>query len=999
MGRVVAGAPCMLAPLLAALTLASSPLVSSPPIPRLAAAQAEEDGARAPANTWTARHGNAARTGGTHTRPLRRSPETAWELELPGEIESEPLVWGPRALLSCRVEDDERMLLWIDLERGRIVDRSRVESTTPLEPSLWRDRIVIRSGNDELQTYWTRGDELRQARRKSLSVRALGAPLLLEDAIYVRAEGELVRLDPAQLTEDWRAGKRLRGEVAVRGDLVRVLAYDIQGNASLESYDRRSGERRGSTFAGNCQRTTPLVHRGPSLQLLDDSVLVVHEGPIGPDTDFGPLRSVFFPDRASSLERSDSVQPIAISMPVTVMGAGWFAYAGEPVAGILQVEFEDDGEIGVDVLAAEGLHDHLLEAPVPPTRARDVVYAGATAIDVETRDILWRLDLQPRFRAVPIERGVLYVTGDRTLRLVREPQLAAARGPLLVRPDEEGLLSAEDARALTRSGASLDADAVFDADTGQVTFGTGRRARELGLQELSLVVDEEGAPLYLSLDATAVADAVERLARTTEAEAVAKLAYRARTAQDPVLLAELVARARALGAEGSNLEKAEKELEKLEQKSRPPKPRAKRVEDTRASLASIEAEREGALRRLLDGLPEDLPQRLRLALLRELLERHPDSEGVSEVYRLAETALPGDGSAREFLAGLLGRDREDEAVGPALSWLSYLQASALHPVDFRLPPREDRPGLTLAQRQFGVATTRWREDLVVAETDQLWIMTPLTEPGALAQSILVGELVGKALDDLFAGEELVERETQPMGMRLYESQKEYLAKSTDDPLARLFLRATAGHYVPGENLQHIFLPPGERGVESVLSVYAHELVHNWTDMRCRLFSAEDQVRSTKTAGYWIVEGFADFVGEFRWDLERGTYADWNPRAHYLDQLANTPALLDWDDLFRWNQRQAQSLSTRPEYPTLVTWNLSRGYELSDMSLLYVQSAAACFWLWHAEGGKHRGLLADVVRAYYTGEGETHLPTLLGRDPDELGRDILAFARGAIRTVD
>ena len=62
-------------------------------------------------------------------------------------------------------------------------------------------------------------------------------------------------------------------------------------------------------------------------------------------------------------------------------------------------------------------------------------------------------------------------------------------------------------------------------------------------------------------------------------------------------------------------------------------------------------------------------------------------------------------------------------------------------------------------------------------------------------------------------------------------------------------------------------------------------------------------------------------------------------------------------------------------------------------MFYAQSTAACAYLFHADGGKHRARLMKYVDDYYQGRGkELDLEAAFGMKAEELGKQVVEYAR-------
>jgi len=68
--------------------------------------------------------------------------------------------------------------------------------------------------------------------------------------------------------------------------------------------------------------------------------------------------------------------------------------------------------------------------------------------------------------------------------------------------------------------------------------------------------------------------------------------------------------------------------------------------------------------------------------------------------------------------------------------------------------------------------------------------------------------------------------------------------------------------------------------------------------------------------FWIIEGFASWMEEARFDLERGVIQTFNPRCEDLDILASLvdakAPRIDWKDLFSFTQIQFARIPREPE---------------------------------------------------------------------------------------
>ena len=246
----------------------------------LPAAQAPPDGAAAPAGTWPTAGGPPSRSGLSLSEPLLGEPVEAWSFG-PATFEGEPRVWGQRVFASLHEGGNRRSLLVLDLGTGEVVTRQRIASDVPLEPSVWEERVAVRSGREVVQVFQLRARRLFGVR----TIRAeapVSAPLLFENELYLRSGDALVRHDLDGQGARWRltdAG-RFRGSPSLFGGWVLAVAYDSAGNAGVLEIDRASGRVLGRGRAGHHGGEVPGPQTGLDVVVTDGDLFVRHEHPV-----------------------------------------------------------------------------------------------------------------------------------------------------------------------------------------------------------------------------------------------------------------------------------------------------------------------------------------------------------------------------------------------------------------------------------------------------------------------------------------------------------------------------------------------------------------------------------------------------------------------------------------------------------------------------------------------------------------------------------------------
>ncbi len=364
-----------------------------------------------------------------------------------------------------------------------------------------------------------------------------------------------------------------------------------------------------------------------------------------------------------------------------------------------------------------------------------------------------------------------------------------------------------------------------------------------------------------------------------------------------------------------------------------------------------------------------------------------------ELLRIALQGQPGHEGANALLAELAPSGWEIGTQGDWLSWEIDVMPGGVRLL------RRSHPDMERAR-------ALWRRDLFGVETGEIVFLTPMKETGPVGMCLRLARLTCSALDRMFATETPARDETLPLVIYFYESPQEYMERSRGaggmpDPL----LRMTAGFYTPGENVSRFFWPKGPIPERQVRHTFVHELTHHWIERRCPRWHPRDQAASEKrvtTPGYWIVEGFATFIEEGRYDIERGTSSHFNPHARSLDVVASfakEKKLIPWEKVLPLTQVEFQTVldKSKPPVSCPTKWGIFPG-GMVEIRLFYEQAGATCHFLYWGEKGKYRSRLLDYVKSFYTSrDEETRVgkEAAFGLTPAELGAKVEAFAQAVM----
>lgn len=935
----------------------------------LALGSSEDDGV-APANRWHTFGGSAARTGAAKTAPVRQPVEVVWRHEAGGEIEGEPLVWDDWVLLAIRRAPDHRVLRAIDLLTGEpLVPDRVVRSEFPLEPSIWRNVVIYRAaanlivgarlGARRFDQVWSwRGDK------------SLGPPLVVGSEVYVAEEDALRRLTVGRSRPAWSLDGRFRGRISLQGNDVYALGYDPVGKAFVRKIDRARGVENAALYVGHHGGELPSFDSEVDVHLLSAGLFAHFARPLEVVTG----RDIHYVGIDPFAPQTSTLEPLPGSIELLQAPAAWReAWLGAIVDGDGERTFvlkRDSADLELRVLATGASNADFLPDRLPVTTAGSVGFVGARAFDLETSRVLWRLPLRASSRVVPARETALVVEEGVRLTAIRT---SAGKGGVSTKLTAPELV--QEGRLVLREGSIEEGTFGVDVRAGHVGRLDGK-ASPWRVEDVLLLEDADRSILL----GTDVVRGVEALIERELAGEYARLAKKARGANDVELLEELILAAWLHGADEKDLDAARRTADALHKRAGVA--RRTLANEIRAEAAALDGLPAEAFWQRASALDAEAPDRWLVALLRATLQAEPQHDPAVELVReLVPEELRRAGDTEVF-------DAED--------WLAFVEATRASPIRVLRPPTSEQ-GIDESQRVLLRATQTWRGDLLGFESEHLLILTPVRRPGALARCLSMGELVCSALRETFASGDVERDSRRPLVLHLYETKEEYLAHGPDGGgEGGAGLSWTAGHYDQHANVSRIFVPERGDAFDSVMETYAHEITHHWLRMQCPMFPFKPMELADATQpGYWVVEGFASFVDEFRFDVARGTWHSESPQSRRLDLVANAGAgqIVEWKDVYGLSHLDFSQMSFEGEPAIPSRCYLGLRHVVSARHMFYAQAAATCRFLFEAEGGRYRGALLDYVKAFYTNErAALDVVASLGMTPDELGRAVVAWSR-------
>ncbi|MHC4549341.1 MAG: hypothetical protein ACYTEZ_11255 [Planctomycetota bacterium] len=373
-------------------------------------------------------------------------------------------------------------------------------------------------------------------------------------------------------------------------------------------------------------------------------------------------------------------------------------------------------------------------------------------------------------------------------------------------------------------------------------------------------------------------------------------------------------------------------------------------------------------------------------LLRAALRRHPEHE---EARNILDDIAPA-----HWKIGYK-RNSDDELWQQRiwLDWQIDVLAGGVRPIG-RLHPDMQR------------ARATWRKDLNGIETreegSEIVFATSMNNSFLVHVCVRYAKLTCRALGRMFRTETPKREDNIPLVIYFYENKAEYVSYAgRPNP----FLAMTAGFYTPGENISRFYWPQRPDPLRAIRDTFVHELTHHWIERRNPRWHARELASTAdrvQMPGYWIVEGFATFIEEGRYDIETYRWSHFSPKASSLDivaDLSRQKKLIKWDKVYSLTQAEfhGDGVDKKNLFATArKKWSM-RPQPLVEIRLFYEQSAATCHFLYWGENGKYRQRLLDYVTHYYTSrKGKADIATAFGLEPEALGKKVEEFAQAVMK---
>jgi len=402
--------------------------------------EVELDGMIAPPSRWSGRGGNSAGNGRSAAAPIVTEIEQAWELDL-DELLAPPVLWDGVGFVVAKGPT----LVAFDLRTGKLRASQKLNGFRP-EAGLHisEGAVFLEIEPGKVHAYRLKGDKIEsfwqfRGLRIDGKLRRFQAWAVHNYEMYANFGEDLVRVKPGTRWPVWNTGaedtplarsKRKHGNrpkvfpfggplgpPRVFGDYVIGLNYsgsETRGRLSI-SVRRRSDGTRVGFYASEIDSTASNAGP-PRLTVTKEHIYfrlpVQIESVDGPRTDAGIRWETKTNGDVSFVE---PIYLLDLVHPPAQHRLGGIAMLGE--RGKRELTIVERG--AVRAIADETKQPDLFRDAVRPTVLGDIVYFGSWAVDLETREILWRLPVEHvQYPAVPAN-GMVLVVENGVLRAFR----------------------------------------------------------------------------------------------------------------------------------------------------------------------------------------------------------------------------------------------------------------------------------------------------------------------------------------------------------------------------------------------------------------------------------------------------------------------------------------------------------------------------------------------------------------------------------------------------
>lgn len=271
-----------------------------------------------------------------------------------------------------------------------------------------------------------------------------------------------------------------------------------------------------------------------------------------------------------------------------------------------------------------------------------------------------------------------------------------------------------------------------------------------------------------------------------------------------------------------------------------------------------------------------------------------------------------------------------------------------------------------AKRRMSVS--KFAQGALIISTRNIALYTKEYDIAVIGPMLARGEATVRALQKLLG--------PSPMGMRADTMLEVHLHKTKADYLADMIVGSTppawsAGCFSPGDGISRFYSSVGgDEGASekhTLHEVFAHELTHHYTDRRWM----HDMKSKGASNGFWLVEGFAEFVAGQALEFGRFGESFDDETVRSIDEaaaVARDGKLFPLDFLMGLDQARFQTELNGGFYGPYKLKHSLKDTMLDKRYLFYCQSTALTFFVINKCGEKGLPTYVSWLQKQYSGKG-------------------------------
>lgn len=893
-----------------------------------------------PPREWNQPHGNAGATAFVDVAPLKSPPVERWR------IPSEQILAGPVVaqgkLFVALTEKQEKVLLAVDPSTGARLARASLDSDCQPFALLAGDGLAFLFDPTEMQPFKVGASEL--APLKKVAGAFLGEPTRYGSVLLAAKAkgGGVVSIDAgtgkaaALLAKGvGRPGGALDDPASDKGArcLYWFAADEKAGNLTLQRSPLTSAAA--PVKVGPAEAISGGVTPG-SMDVAPDSVLVAVRPKSGL-TWFGWLGG----GSGSSLLKKGAVKGVSfVTAPASANG---HLYGVDSNDRLLDFDANDGSSTPMVEQGSLPKGAHL----GAPSLARDTLFLGNWALELGSRRVLWCLDkLQVEGPAIPAGDELLVVrtnsnelvglgrtgvaTGSAASAAGAKPAAALPAEPAALPGSKPGLIRA-DGRFLVGKASALDGGRWrFEPEGG----------KSVDLDAAAVALVDDGKEVKRVGEELAVFRACWSHLAQGHVDALVSIEEKYRDAKLYEDAARLVEEARASGLPAAKADELTNAIAG--------KPSAKLGATSAARKACVEFEnstRSKDAAAILDAA--------------KWCAAHDSKTAASVLFARAAAASPASPPDPALLEKWMPEsfDPHGSDEDKVKAWTTWSQA--LLPSGATFPVLDD-------STQRRVSVTKFGHDAIILRSRNVLMLSRELDPGVMGACMERAEAAIRALQKLLGPSPAGLRDDVPLEIHMHKTRAEYLSDRIvgDTPMVW-----SAGCYSPSDGISRFYsTQEGDEGdplAHTLHEVLAHEITHHYVDRRWIRESHRQPV-----SGYWMVEGFAEFVAGQAVEMGRVGEAFDDPTVSALDRAgaaARAGQLLPVQYLMELDQPRFQKELEGGQFGPVELHHSLKAAFMDKRAVFYAEATALTFFVMNRCGDKGRATYAGWLAKHYRGE--------------------------------